>query len=63
MDNYFATLTAVGELHLNLDSISGLEHNAAELLTGVAEYIRDSDETFTSIDNAASTDQDIELLR
>ena len=63
MDDYVATLTAIGELHLDLDSVSGLEHNAAELLTGVEEYISDSDETFTSIDSAASTDKDIELLR
>ena len=63
--NYFATLTVVGELHLNLDPAnSGLEQNAADLLNGIVDYIRDSDETFTSIDSAISNDvKEITILR
>ena len=61
--NYFATLTAIGELHLKLGAGPELEHNAAELLSGISSYVQDSDETLTSLASVVSNSEDTSILR
>ena len=63
--SYFATLTGIGELHLKLGTGPELEHNAAELLSGILPYVQDSDEIFTSLASAVSSSEgkSVEILR
>lgn len=61
--NYFATLTAVGELHLRLGTGPELEPNAAELLSGISTYIRDTDEVFTNLASGVSRTEETSILR
>ena len=52
--NYFATVTAIGELHLRLGTASGLNQNAAKLMSGIQSYVEDSDEIITSLSDGVS---------
>lgn len=63
--SYFtATLSAIGELHLRLDTGASLEQDVGEILsTSTADYLKESDGTFTTVDGVTDSSEDRAILR